>query len=106
MQLPLFGVLVIGLILLAVQGHRLPRRSRLMARAGLAIMLAEGAVSVLWTAFIPELLSQTGYGSDSLRVYSLATAIVGFFMSLLFAVGIGLVIGALLTARQLDRSEL
>jgi hypothetical protein len=99
-QLPIFGVLVAGLILLGTQGHRLPPRSRLMARAGLSLMLAESVLSGFWSAVLPQMLSQVSHGADFIRTYGVANAVAGFFLSGLFAAGVALLLAALLTARQ------
>jgi hypothetical protein len=99
-QAPVFGVLVVGLILLATQGHRLPPRSRQLGRIGLVIMLVEAVASVLWTALLPQLLSRMSYDRGFIQTYSIATAIVGIIMSLLFATGLGLLVAALMAARQ------
>ena len=99
-QLPVLGVLVVGLILLAGPGRRLPRRSLLLARAGLAAMLAEAVARIAWAALLPQLLAQFDYDRGFLHTYTIATLIVGFVLSLLFAVGVGLLIGAVLTAGQ------
>ena len=98
-QLPVFAVLIVGLILLAGQGGRLPPRSLLLARAGLAVMLAESLASMAWAALLPQLLAQLDYDSGIIRTYSIASAAVGFLLALLFATGVGLLVAALLAAR-------
>ena len=99
-QLPVFAVLIVGLILLAGQGDRLPPRSRLLARAGLAVTLAESLASMTWSALLPQLLSQLDFDSGIMHTYALASALVGFLLAVLFATGIGLLVGALMAARQ------
>ncbi|GIE08908.1 hypothetical protein [Paractinoplanes ferrugineus] len=99
-QAPVFGVLVVGLVLLGTQGRRLPPRSRQLARLGLVIMLVEGAASMLWTALLPQLLSRMSYERGFVQTYGIASAIFGIIMSLLVAAGLGLLIAALLAARQ------
>ena len=95
-QLPVFAVLVLGLILLGTQGRRLPPRSLLLARAGLAVMLAEALASMTWTALLPQFFAEFGYDGGFIHTYGVATAIVGFVLSVLFALGVGLLIAAVL----------
>ncbi|MFI5889055.1 hypothetical protein ACIA5D_02930 [Actinoplanes sp. NPDC051513] len=99
-QLPVLAVLVVGLILLATQGARLPRRSLQLARAGLVVMLAESFGSIAWSVLLPQIISRLDYEVGWTRTYGLISAGVGLVLALLFATGIGLLIGAVLAARQ------
>ncbi|WP_433369692.1 hypothetical protein ACQPZX_44050 [Actinoplanes sp. CA-142083] len=99
-QLPVFAVLVVGLILLTAQGARLPRRTLQLGRAGLAVMLAEGLASMVWSALLPQIISSLDFEVGWTRTYGLINAGVGLVLALLFAAGIALLIAALLAARQ------
>ena len=99
-QLPVLAVLVVGLALLTTQGARLPRRSLQLGRAGLAVMLAESLGSIAWSVLLPQIISQLDYQVGWTRTYGLISAAVGLVLALLFATGIGLLIGAVLAARQ------
>jgi hypothetical protein len=99
-QLPLLAVIVLGLLLLASPGRRLPARSLLLARAGLAAMLAETIVSMAWSALLPQLFARLDHGGPMLRTFGFASTIVGFAMAVLFAAGLGMLVAALLTARD------
>jgi hypothetical protein len=99
-QLPVLAVLVVGLVLLTTQGARLPRRSLQLGRAGLVVMLAESLGSMAWSVLLPQIISGLDHEVGWARTYGLINAAVGLVLALLFAAGIGLLIGALLAARQ------
>jgi hypothetical protein len=98
-QLPVFVVLVVGFVLLSSQGRGLPPRTLLLARAGLGVLLAEALVSITWSTVLPQIFTRLDYSSGLVRTYGLATAIVSFMLALLFALGLGLLIAAVLAAR-------
>src|SRR5690242_4140811 len=95
-QLPVLAALVVGLVLLAGQGNRLPPRSRLLARFGLVLLLIERLVSLAWSAFVPQLLARLDLDNGVVHTYAIASALVGFLLALLAAAGIGLLVAALL----------
>jgi hypothetical protein len=99
-RLPVLAVLVIGFILLAGAGGRLPPRSVLLARAGLAVIVAQTLAAMAWSALLPQLLAWMDYGRGSFRSYSIANGILAFVLAVMMAVGIGLLLAALLTMRQ------
>lgn len=99
-QVPVFAVLIVGLILLSGPGRRLPPRSLLLARAGLGVMLAEVLASMTWSALLPQILSRMDYRDGFIRTYGIINGIVGFILAILFAAGVGLLVAALLGARE------
>ena len=99
-QLPVLAVLVLGLILLTTQGARLPRRSLQLGRFGLVVLLAESLGSMIWSVLLPQIISSLDFATGWTRTYGLINAAVGLVLALLFAAGIGLLIGAILAARQ------
>jgi hypothetical protein len=100
-QVPMLAVLVIGLILLGSSGRRLPPRSLLFARAGLGVMLAQTVVSGLTTYALPQLISRMDYDTSGtyLRNWGLLWGGINFVLGTLFAVGLALLVAALLAAR-------
>lgn len=99
-QLPILAVLVLGLILLSTPGRRLPPRSLLLARAGLCAMLAECIGSMAWTLILPQVFMRASYEGGLVRNFGIASALVGFLLAVLFATGVGLLVAALLSARD------
>jgi hypothetical protein len=97
-QLPILAVLVVGLILLSQQGARLPGRSRQLGRAGLVVLLAESVAAMVWSVLLPQIIYQVGSGR--VRTYALLNAGVGLVLALLSAAGVGLLVAAVLAARQ------
>jgi len=98
-QAPVLLVLMIGLILLASPGRRLPPRSVLLARAGLVVMLVETLSSSAWTVLLPQLFARSGSGADFVRSFGLVWGLVNLLMAIVFAAGLALVVAALLGAR-------
>jgi len=100
-QVPMFAVLVVGLIVLGSSGRRLPPRSLLFARAGLAVMLTQTVVSSLTTYALPQLISRMDYDTSSsyLRNWGLLWGGINFVLGVVFAIGVALLVAALLAAR-------
>ena len=102
-QLPILAVLVLGLVLLSGPRRRLPGRAGVLARAGLAVILVETILGVLWAGLLPLYLSQATFRDGSLlRNIGLASASVQFLLGVLVATGLGLLLTALLTAHRSD----
>jgi hypothetical protein len=99
-RLPVLAVLVAGFLLLAGAGRRLPPRSVLLARVGLAVILTETLGAMTWSALLPQLLAWVDYRSGSFRSYSIVNGVLSFLLAVLLAAGIGLLLAALLTMRQ------
>jgi len=95
-QLPILVVLIVGLVLLAGAGDRLPPRSRLLARFGLLLLLAERLAALAWSVLVPRLIAQLDVDGGVLHTWALASSLVGFMLALLAAAGIGLLVAALL----------
>jgi hypothetical protein len=100
-QLPILAVLVLGLVLLSGSRRRLPGRAGVLARAGLAVLLVEALLGVLWSGLMPLYLSQATFRDGAvLRNIGLASAAVQFLLGVLVAAGLGLLLAALLTDRH------
>jgi hypothetical protein len=99
-QLPVMLTLVVGLIVLASPGRRLPPRSLLLARAGLGLLLAEAIASLGWSTWLPQVITWAGPGGDVMRNVGLLSAVVSFLLAILFAAGLGLLVAALVAARD------
>lgn len=103
-QLPILAVLVLGLVLLSGARRRLPGRVGVLARAGLAVLLVETLLGVLWSGLMPLYLSRATFRDGSvLRNIGLASAAVQFMLGVLVAAGLGLLLAALLSARRPGR---
>jgi hypothetical protein len=100
-QVPIFAVLVAGLILLGSSGRRLPPRSLLFARAGLGVMLIQTVVSSLITYALPQFISRMDYDTSAgyLRNWGLLWGGINFVLGVVFAIGVALLVAALLAAR-------
>ena len=98
-QLPLLVVLIAGFVLVSRRRAWLGPRSALLGLTGLGVLTLELVMSWVWTIMFPRLidtfdLSATGLG--------LVSGVIGMILSVITAVGIGLLIAALVTrpARQ------
>jgi hypothetical protein len=100
-QVPIFAVLVAGLILLGSSGRRPPPRSLLFARAGLGVMLIQTVVSSLITYALPQFISRMDYDTSAgyLRNWGLLWGGINFVLGVVFAIGVALLVAALLAAR-------
>ncbi|MDW5322234.1 hypothetical protein [Plantactinospora sp. KLBMP9567] len=92
-QVPVLLVLVAGLILVAARRDRLSRLARGLAVAGCGVLLIGVLANVAWLASIPTLL-RAGQSAAEFGVISAAVALV---LNLCQAVGLGLLIGGVLT---------
>ncbi|GAB2936714.1 hypothetical protein GCM10027280_26070 [Micromonospora polyrhachis] len=94
--LPTMLVLVVGLILVAVAGKRLPGRARVLAFLGGAVLLLELLLALAWGLAIPTLFREGVFNHAEFTPISL---VVSLLLSLMQAAGIGLLIGAVLAGR-------
>lgn len=94
--LPTMLVLVVGLILVAVAGKRLPGRARVLAFLGGAVLLLGLLLNMAWGLAIPTLFREGVFSHAEFTPISLAVSLLLTFMQ---AAGIGLLIGAVLAAR-------
>jgi len=94
--LPTLLVLVVGLILVAVSGKRLPGRARVLAFLGGAVLLLSLFLGLVWGIMVPTLIRDRTFSPADFAPINL---VVTLLLSLMQAAGIGLLIGALLSAR-------
>ncbi len=99
-QLPVLAVLAVGLVLLTSSGSRLPGRVGVLARAGFAVLMVEAVASLAWAGFLPQLVG--GLNGVGYSTFGLVSAAIGFLLAVLTATGLGLVVAAVLAARQRD----
>ncbi|MEH1101477.1 hypothetical protein [Micromonospora sp. CPCC 205561] len=95
-EMPTVVVLLVGLVLTATAGRRLPRGPRLLALSGLGVLLASAVLSAAWT-----LLLHRVYGSDWGRSnFHLVNLAYSGVLALAYPLGTGLLIAALLGGRR------
>lgn len=96
-RLPVIAVLVTGVVLLMLRRTAVTGRGGGLALSGLVVLLVAVAVGIIWSAYLPVL---AGNGPPS-RI-GLVSALVGGLLTLLDAVGLGLLLaGLLVLVRQL-----
>ncbi|WP_067507846.1 hypothetical protein [Actinoplanes sp. TFC3] len=93
-HLPMLAVLIAGFVLVGQRRERLGQRSTLMANLGLSALMLSQILSLIWTLTLPQLIRVTDYASTS---YGLLTFAVNLVITLLAAIGIGLLLAALVT---------
>lgn len=96
-QLPAALVLVAGGALLAARRPHLPRVAVALALAGCAVLLAELLVGFAWTMAIQSLLE-----SNSTTTIGVTGLAFGVVQALLYATGLGLLVGSVLASRRSD----
>ncbi|MER7335140.1 MULTISPECIES: hypothetical protein [unclassified Micromonospora] len=103
-QAPTVLVLLVGLVLTATAGRRLPRRPRLLALFGLGVLLVSSALTLAWVLLAPRLIDgYFGYsdGEDfGWREFQLVNTAYSVVMAVAYPLGLGLVIAAVLAGRQ------
>ena len=87
-------IVVVGLVLVRAQLRHLPRTS-LVATAGLGLMLVAGVIGLLPTVLLVVTNARDGFAHVGPFV-----GLTGLLGTLLFAVGLALVIGAVLSDRS------
>ncbi|WFE30247.1 hypothetical protein O7623_14115 [Solwaraspora sp. WMMD791] len=96
-RLPVIAVLVTGVVLLMLRRTAVTGRGGGLALSGLVVLLGAVAVGIIWSAYLPVLA-----GSGPPSQIGLASAVVGGLLTLLDAVGLGLLLaGLLVLVRQL-----
>ena len=93
-HLPLLAVLIAGFVLIAARRARLGPRSVLFARLGLGALVLGSLLQIAWTLLIPVLYSRLDYSATR---YGLLFSGVGLVTALVSAVGVGLLIAAVVT---------
>ncbi|MBL7255127.1 hypothetical protein [Paractinoplanes lichenicola] len=96
-QLPVLVVLVVGLALLGRAERRLPGRSHTLARAGLIVLLAETAVSLLYQLAFSHVILRLDWSATQ---FGLLSSIISFIFTLLFAGGLALLVAAFASIRS------
>jgi hypothetical protein len=94
-HLPMLAVLIVGLVLVGQRRAVIGRRSTMLARIGLIVLVLAEVLQAAWTVAIPLIYSAL----DNATVASLGllSGLVGVILSLLAAVGIALVIAAVVS---------
>ncbi|HEX8630452.1 MAG TPA: hypothetical protein VF755_20010 [Catenuloplanes sp.] len=92
-QLPMIIVLIVGFGVLSARRRRLPRRAVTLGHAGCGVLLVATVFSGGWAAVLPRLLLDVDLTSS---VWGVLTFVVGMVQAVLYAGGIGLLLGALL----------
>ncbi|MBM2621255.1 hypothetical protein JIG36_37710 [Actinoplanes sp. LDG1-06] len=90
-QLPVIAVLVGGLVVLASPQRRLPGRSQTLARAGLVVLLSQALASVAWNITFTQIIGRSGWSAAQ---FGLISSVVGLMLAVVFAGGLGLLVGA------------
>jgi hypothetical protein len=93
-QIPMLAVLVIGFVLVGTRRSRLGPRSATLAMAGLGFLTFDHVLQTLWTVLFPRLVASLDLRPSGFGMISFT---VGLVLALLTAVGIGLLIAALVT---------
>lgn len=96
-QFPIIAVLITGLVVLSSPARRLPGRSNLLARAGLAVLLAQTVASGAWSMVLLLVVGRADFSASEIGLLS---GVVGFLLAVLFAAGLGLLIAAFATVRS------
>ncbi|MEV6629280.1 hypothetical protein AB0M54_00840 [Actinoplanes sp. NPDC051470] len=93
-QLPLLVVMIVGFVLVGSRRARLGPRSTTFAFIGLALLTAELVLTTIWTMSFPSLVSSLDLEVSS---FGLISAGVGLVLTALTAVGIALLLAALVS---------
>lgn len=95
-HLPPVLVLVVGLILILARGGRLAGRAKALAIAGGGVLLFGVLANAVWLISIPTIISN---GGMSLSNFAPISLVVGVLLNICEAIGLGLLIGAVLAGR-------
>ncbi|SCL66552.1 hypothetical protein GA0070606_4353 [Micromonospora citrea] len=95
-QVPTVLVLLVGLVLTATAGRRLPRRPRLLALFGLGVLLVTSVLNLAWVVLLPRLIHADFGWSEFQAVSTTYSGVV----ALAYPVGTGLLIAAVLAGRR------
>jgi hypothetical protein len=98
-QLPLLVVLIAGFVLVSSRRAQLGARSTTFAMIGLALLTAELVLSMIWTISFPRLVTSLDLEPSS---FGLVSAGISLILTSLTAVGLGLVIAALVSRPAAD----
>jgi len=93
-QLPLLAVLVAGFVLVGQRRARIGARSATLALAGLGVLAFDLVLQTIWNVIFPRLVASLDLRAAS---FGLASFSVGLILAILTAVGIGLLIAALVS---------
>jgi hypothetical protein len=90
-RLPLLVVLIVGVILLIVRRARMPRSAFWLGVAGVVVLTLSAVTDVFWVSWVPNL-----YRDSSVADVTVLISVVGLTLSLVHAIGIGLIIASAL----------
>ncbi|MFG1890168.1 hypothetical protein ACGFIR_20165 [Micromonospora sp. NPDC049051] len=95
-RMPTVLVLLAGLVLAAAAGRRLTRGPRLLALFGLGVLLLGEVLSTAWIVLLPRVFT-SDWGRSNFQLVNLANS---GLLALAYALGLGLLIAALLAGRR------
>ncbi|MFG1602640.1 hypothetical protein [Actinoplanes sp. NPDC049265] len=98
-QLPLLVVLIAGFVLISSRRARLGARSTTLAMIGLALLTGELILSMIWTISFPQLIASLDLQPSG---FGLISAAVSLILTSLTAVGLSLLIAALVSRPAAD----
>ena len=93
-QLPMLAVLIAGFVLVSTRRARIGARSATLALAGLGLLTFDLVLQSIWNVLFPRLVASLDLRAAS---FGLASFGVGLILALLTAIGIGLLIAALVS---------
>ncbi|MER6756382.1 hypothetical protein AB0I85_00175 [Micromonospora echinofusca] len=100
-ETPTVVVLLVGLVLVATAGQRLPRRPRMLALSGLAVLLVGALLGAAWTLLLPRVFG-SDWGRSNFQLLNLAH---GGVQALAYPLGTGLLVAAVLAGRRARGAE-
>jgi hypothetical protein len=98
-QLPLLVVLIVGFVLVSSRRARLGARSTTFAMVGLALLTVELVLTTIWTMAFPSMVASLDLETSS---FGLISAAVGLLLTALTAIGLGLLLAALVSRSPAD----
>lgn len=90
-RLPILLVLLAGIIMLAARRQSLPKKAAALGIAGLVVIGAATIIGLAWSMWLPQLSYEFGMSSTE---FSTILLVVGLALSLFDALGIGLLVAA------------
>jgi hypothetical protein len=102
-QLPLLAVLIAGFVLVSNGRARIGARSATLALAGLGLLTVDLVLQSIWNILFPRVVASLDLQAAS---FGLASFSVGLILALLTAIGIGLLIAALVSRSAPGRDSL
>ncbi|MGN9766306.1 hypothetical protein ACTMS2_14225 [Micromonospora sp. SD12] len=100
-ETPTVLVLLVGLVLAATAGQRLPRKPRMLALSGLTVLLVSALLGAAWTLLLPRVFG-SDWGRSNFQLLNLAH---GGVQALAYPLGTGLLVAAVLAGRRARGAE-